>query len=134
MFDFDGTLTRRDTLLPFLSRVRGPVRLALDLCLVSPWLAGYASRIMSNTLAKEALLRQCLGGMTMADLQLVAETFARVDIPGLLRSDTMDKLRQHQDKGDCCVLVSASLSLYLEPWGARRRFQSHTQHSVGVPS
>ena len=122
LFDFDGTLTSRDSLLPFLRRVRGSARLMLDLVSVSPWLAGYAARLIENNEAKEALLKQCLGGMTMDDIEPIALEFVQTGLPDLLRADTLSRLREHQDRGDLCILVSASLDIYLEPWGRAEGF------------
>ena len=41
-FDFDGTLTHRDTLLPFLLHVAGPVKFLIKMVIVAPILLGYA--------------------------------------------------------------------------------------------
>ena len=54
-FDFDGTLTRRDTLLPYLWRGLGWPRFLVGLLLSGPWLAAFALRLMSNHRAKGAL-------------------------------------------------------------------------------
>lgn len=116
LFDFDGTLTRGDSLIPFLQFVRGKTRLAIDLLAVSPQLAGYALRLLGNARAKEALLGRCLGGQPLEALRERGERFAAAGIPALLREDTLMRLQAHRAHGDVCVLVSASLDLYLKPW------------------
>ncbi|OBS09990.1 HAD-IB family hydrolase [Acidihalobacter prosperus] len=118
-FDFDGTLTYRDSLIPFLRMVRGSAPLALDLLSVSPWLLGYALRITRNDRAKEALFGQALAGTSLEDLRSLGRDFAETHINGMLRSDTFARLRWHQSQGHRCVLVSASLDVYLEPWAER---------------
>lgn len=45
-FDFDGTLTRGDSLIPFLSMVRGRTRFVLDLLVAFPALVAYAMRVL----------------------------------------------------------------------------------------
>ena len=115
-FDFDGTLTRRDSLMPFLHMVRGTSLFALDLVAASPWLAAYAVRAMRNDRAKEALLGQVLGGKNIDELRKYGEQFANRHISSMLRSQTLTRLRAHQEQGHCCVLISASLDVYLEPW------------------
>lgn len=115
-FDFDGTLTHGDSLLPFLRMVRGTPRFALDILAVSPQLAAYALRMMRNDVAKEALLRQTLGGLPISVLSDLGRQFAKHSITNMLRKETFDLLRDHQMQGHCCVLVSASLDIYLEPW------------------
>lgn len=115
-FDFDGTLTQGDSLIPFLRMVRGTPRFMLDILAVSPYLVAYVLRGMRNDVAKEALLRQSLGGLPISVLRDIGRRFAKHSIPDMLRKDTLDHLRDHQAQGHCCVLVSASLGIYLEPW------------------
>ena len=47
-FDFDGTLTKRDTFMPFLARGLGWPRFLLALLKCSPWLAAFALRLIPN--------------------------------------------------------------------------------------
>lgn len=122
-FDFDGTLIRGDSLLPFLHQVRGTPRFALDLMATSPWLGAYALRLLTNDRAKEALLKQALAGLPLDILKEYGKRFAEQDIPAMLRAEIMDRLHEHQAQGHMCVLVSASLDLYLDPWGTSNGFE-----------
>lgn len=122
-FDFDGTLTHGDSLLPFLRMVRGTPRFVMDILAASPYLVAYALWGMRNDVAKEALLRQSLGGIPISVLRNLGKQFAKHSIPSMLRKDTLDHLRDHQKQGHCCVLVSASLDIYLEPWAKAAGFE-----------
>ena len=113
-FDFDGTLTRGDTLLPFLARGLGWPRLLLTLLRCSPWLAGYALRLVRNDVAKARLLRAALAGRTLAQMHDWTTNWLARDFPGQLQDWTMARLAWHQEAGHCCVLVSASPDIYLE--------------------
>lgn len=117
-FDFDGTLTWRDTLLPFLRRLLGWPRLLWVLLLCSPWLAAYVLRFMSNHRAKARLLQASLAGRTQAEVARCAQAFVREDLPLQWRPWAMRQLVQHQQQGHRCVLVSASTSLYMHLVGA----------------
>jgi phosphatidylglycerophosphatase C len=112
-FDFDGTLTRGDTLLPFLRRSLGLPRLLWALFLSGPWLAAYALRLMSNHRAKARLLQVSLAGWTTAKAERHAWNFVRDFIPGFWHAWGLQQLRQHQVQGHRCVIVSASPGLYL---------------------
>lgn len=109
VFDFDGTLTDRDTLLPFLVRQAGWRRVLGAALLSSP-------RARDRNLVKERVLAASLGGLR-------AETAARAgrryadELRRRLRPDVVEQLRWHQAGGHRTVLISASLSLYLEPLG-----------------
>ena len=74
-FDFDSTLTRRDTFTVFLARGLGWPRFVWALLRCSPWLAGYALRIVPNHVAKGKLMQATLAGRSLADLvEIVWET------------------------------------------------------------
>lgn len=117
-FDFDGTLTWHDTLLPFLRRLLGTPTLLWVLFVCSPWLAGYALRLISNHRAKGVLLRAALAGRKTSDVARVAQAFVRDDMPLQWRPWGMQQLLGHQRAGHRCVLVTASTSPYMHLVGA----------------
>ena len=112
-FDFDGTLTRRDTLKPFLARGLGWPRFLLALLRCSPWLAGYALRLLRNDVAKQKLLLATLGGRSTMEVADWTSRWLAQDFPGQLRGDATARLAWHQQAGHCCVMVSASPDIYL---------------------
>ena len=112
-FDFDGTLTRRDTLMPFLARGLGWPRFLLALLKCSPWLAAYALRLLRNDVAKARLLRATLSGVSTAQAQNWTARWLARDLSGQLRPWTLARLVEHQQAGHCCVMVSASPDIYL---------------------
>ena len=115
-FDFDGTLTRRDTLVPFLRQVLGVRRLTTVMTLEAPGLLAYASGAIPNDHAKVRLLRRALGGMRKEALEAEGNCFAEQGVPPLLRPVMLQRLLRHQELGHVCVLVTASLTLYTKPW------------------
>lgn len=112
-FDFDGTLTRRDTLLPFLRTGLGSLRFLWVMVRCSPWLLGFALRVVSNHAAKCQLLHAALAGRTALEVQTWSSKWLTA-LPSQLRSDAMVQLVDHQRSGHCCVLVSASPDVYLK--------------------
>lgn len=121
-FDFDGTLTRRDTLFPFLLHVAGPVLFSLKFILILPTLTAYALGLLRNDIAKVIVLRRFLANMEMAKLQQLALEFAEKKLPALLRNEAMQRLAWHKQQGHRCVVVSASLENYLRPWAIKTGF------------
>ena len=140
LFDFDGTLTHRDTLLPFLRFVVGGPRYLLGLCWLAPVLALYAAGLLRNDIAKNIVLRHYLGGLPLARLREAGRRFASEELPARLRPDTMALLRQHVAQGDHCLLVSASLDLYLREWAQAHGFgavlcselEAHGERAAGT--
>lgn len=117
IFDFDGTLTRGDTLLPFLRYAVGNAAFVLRLALVLPVLAAMALRMIGRDRAKEIVLRRFLRGMPAERLARLGRDFASERLPALLRAQALEKLAWHRARGHRCVLASASPDLYVEPWG-----------------
>jgi phosphatidylglycerophosphatase C len=121
-FDFDGTLTRHDSLFPFLLHIAGPVKLFNKIILLSPILAAYAVGLLRNDSAKEKVLRSFLAGMEMDTLQHQALQFATYKLPALQRTVAMQRFHWHKQQGHRCVVVSASLEIYLRPWANKAGF------------
>ena len=112
-FDFDGTLTRRDTLLPFLLQGLGWVWFGWVMARCAPWLLGFALRLLPNQVAKRRLLHLAFAGRSRREVESWTTQWL-LTLPTLLRPDALAQLAEHQRAGHCCVLVSASPDVYLQ--------------------
>jgi len=121
-FDFDGTLTRRETLLPFLLHTLGVAEVARHALNLSPTLAGYGLGLIRNDIAKERVFVRCLAGMRINELQQAGEGFAKYVLPGMLRHEAMQRMEWHKRQGHRCVVISASLELYVRLWAIKSGF------------
>ncbi len=115
-FDFDGTVTHSDSLFPFLRFAAGSGRFALNVATLLPTLVGYGLGWVRNDVAKERVLKRFFAGASVAALSEVGERFARERLPGLVRPRALARLQWHREQGHRCILISASLRLYLQPW------------------
>ncbi|MEQ1526782.1 MAG: HAD family hydrolase [Gallionella sp.] len=115
-FDFDGTLTRHDTMFPFLLFVVGRSAFIRHCIKLLPTLIGYKLGIVRNNIAKERVFICFLSGMCVVELRHKAEQFAVQKLPALLRIEAMQRLTWHRQQGHRCVVISASLAIYLRPW------------------
>ncbi len=116
-FDFDGTLTRADTLLPFMIFSLGWLGFLRATVLSLPWLLGYALRLMSNHRAKARLLQVGFSGQSSDRMALKADQFVKQALPDQWQAWTLEKLLEHQRLGHRCLIVSASPSLYMHAVG-----------------
>lgn len=122
-FDFDGTLTRTDTVLPFLRHYTGNDKTFFAKLLpLLPLLAAYLLGLVSNAVAKQALCRRYLRDVCETDVLAVAGRFAETVLPALLRPEGMERLHHHRERGDYCVLVSAAPDWYLSAWARQHGF------------
>lgn len=113
-FDFDGTLTKRDTLMLFLARGLGWYGLLLALLKCLPWLAAFALRLIPNHIAKQKLMLATLNGKSVAEVDDWTSRWLAHDFPGQLQTWAMARLADHRQAGHCCVMVSASPDIYLK--------------------
>ena len=109
-FDFDGTITRSDSLLPFLIYTFGFGKTVLNCIFALPWI------FTSRQKVKEAILTRFIKGMSQTKLRTLGVVYVKEKLPSLLKPEAMDRLRWHQERGDRVVLVSASTDFYLAPW------------------
>jgi phosphatidylglycerophosphatase C len=114
-FDFDGTLVRGDSLPGFLTRLLGRRRFSRVLAEAAPaMLVGYQQTGRDGS--KAALLRRALAGQAWSHVSAVGEDFG-TRLAGRIRPQMVKRLAWHRQEGHRQVLVSASLAVYLEPFG-----------------
>jgi phosphatidylglycerophosphatase C len=116
LFDFDGTMTRRDSLVEFLLYAFGPARVAWEGIRLSPVLVAYALGRMRNDVTKEAVTRAFLGGMAASRVLDLGRGFGRHRIPAILKASALARLRWHRRRGDRVLVVSANFEEILAPW------------------
>ena len=125
-FDFDGTLTRRDTLLPFLVRVCGARTVGRALSKIAPVAARARVGIFQTGAGdrdsyKAALLHTLFAGRDAAWFAEAGADFARL-LPRRIRPEMAEQVAWHRAQGHELVIVSASLLTYLEPFTQAERF------------
>jgi phosphatidylglycerophosphatase C len=113
VFDLDGTITRHDTLLPFLLGFlwRHPLRLP-RLLLALPAAARFLID-RDHGRAKGALLHVTLGGVPRATLEAWADEFVQRLCARGLFPQALAAIAEHRARGDHLVLMSASVDLYV---------------------
>lgn len=121
-FDFDGTLTYHDSLLPFLRFIKGDFATLKNIFLEIPLFILYLIGKANRQKVKEALLSRFLKGMSKQEIEIKAQKFAREIIPQKLRPQALERIHWHQKQGHRCILISANLDIYLKPWGQLVKF------------
>ncbi len=119
LFDFDGTVTARDSLETFTIFARGAQRYYLGLLYLAPMLLLYKLKIIPNDRAKAIFLKHFFNGLSKEEFQRLGREYARSNIDAIIRPKALQAIRNHQRRGDTVVIVSASLRCWLEPWCQR---------------
>ena len=112
-FDFDGTMTRRDTLVPFLVSVAGRGAVARALAAESPRLARAGAGRGDRDDAKERVLTRVLRGSSHADVAAAGRTYGAMLTRTAVTPEARDRIAWHRREGHEIAIVSASLDVYL---------------------
>jgi HAD superfamily hydrolase (TIGR01490 family) len=119
-FDFDGTIARRDTLMPFLASVAGRGAFVRAALARSPHIARVAAGRGDRDAEKEVLVGRLLAGRAAADVATAGVAYAdRLWTARRFRPEMLERLTWHRDEGHRIVIVSASLDSYLVPLAPR---------------
>lgn len=114
-FDFDGTLTARDSYTAFLKWRAGPARYALGMARLGPAALAYPFHRDRGRL-KAQTTREFLAGVPRQQLEEEARAFAKETAHGLLRADAVATWRWWRAKGAKTVIVTASPEIIVAPF------------------
>jgi phosphatidylglycerophosphatase C len=117
-FDFDGTLTVRDSFRGFLAWRFGTLRLISGLPRLAPAALRYGIDHDRGRI-KASLVREFLGGWTLPQLEADAERYAEAAAPRLLRPDALQAWRDWGEKGALRAIVTASPDVLVAPFARR---------------
>ncbi|MGN6397176.1 MAG: HAD family hydrolase [Mucilaginibacter sp.] len=115
-FDFDGTITTKDTLLEVIKHQKGKVLFYTGFLLNAPTLIGLKLRMVSNQKAKERMLRYFFSGMNIAAFQQACNKFVDEVLPAMIRMDAIEEIKKLKTEGFEVVVVSASPTNWIQKW------------------
>ena len=117
-FDFDGTLTTRDSFTAFLRWRAGPIRYWLGLVRLLPSLLAYLIHRDRGRIKARAMA-EFLKGVPRLDLEADARAFAELHAQSLFRPDALAAWRRWRAEGARLVIVSASPDAVLAPFAEK---------------
>jgi phosphatidylglycerophosphatase C len=114
VFDLDGTITYRDTLLPYVTGyLARSGRSRLRMARLLPMLAGFAVGAADHAAVKSAFIRATLGGATREQLAAWTDAFVPRVIATGSSPRALAMVKAHRAAGDLLILMSASTDLYV---------------------
>jgi len=114
-FDFDGTLTWRDSFVDFLAWRAGPRRFGVGMLRLGPAILRYRADRNRDAM-KAAAVREFLDGAGRADLESDARRYATARSARLLRPDALAAWRRWRDKDARLIIVTASPEITVTPF------------------
>jgi len=115
-FDFDGTITTKDTLLEIIKYQKGTARFYAGFILCSPYIILWKLGIIPNYAAKERVMRFFFSNTPVEDFQRKCDAFSTEVLPQLLRPKALDEISRLQQAGAEVVIVSASPGNWSQTW------------------
>jgi phosphatidylglycerophosphatase C len=113
-FDFDGTLTDRDSFTAFLAWRVGGARYVGGLATLAPAAAAYVFNRDRGRL-KAAAVRRYLAGLSRDELEGAAQAFATERGRAILRPDALRAWRRWQGQGARVLIVTATPEIIVAP-------------------
>ena len=115
-FDFDGTITNKDSLADFIIYAIGDFSYYKGLLILSPMLLAYKLKIIPNHIAKQKLISYFFKGWDIRDFQKITKSYSKEKIVEIVRPKAIERIKWHQEKGHKIVVVSASMEGWLQGW------------------
>ncbi len=115
-FDFDGTITKKDTLFEVIRYKKGDVGFYIGFFIIAPIFAALKLRLVSNQFAKEKVLRYFFKGMELSSFQKACDLFIIEKLPSIIRPGAFAEIKRLQESGFEVVVVSASAENWIKKW------------------
>lgn len=115
-FDFDGTITTRDSMLELIRYIHGSWQLRKWLVLNFHRLLLMKAGFLPSGEVKQRLLSHFFGGILVSDFEKRCDDFFNATHTKMLRDAALRRVDYHRANGDTIVIVSASADIWIKPF------------------
>ena len=122
IFDFDKTITIKDSFNDFFIIHFGIVRFLLFMFKNSPFIILYVFGFLENYVIKERMLSHYCKNMSYNEFLEKCNYYAENHLPRLINKKCIDKIMWHKKSNHELAILSASPSGWIEPWAKRNGF------------
>lgn len=119
VFDFDGTLTYRDSFTLFLRAELGAARYLSEMTRLAMPAACFVFGLKTRDELKELLIRRFLSTITVESVKEMADDFCERYWQKLMRPNGLEEVAEQLRQGAKVTLCSASPELILKPFAKR---------------
>jgi len=136
VFDFDGTITTKDTFALFLRYYNGFLSWMWRIIILIPTFVAYGVKLIDRNAVKKHVIHRFFKNQPIAKVQSRADSFAREVIPGLIRPGAQKALDSLKNDRESLYICSASITPYLKTWGKSQNIHNilatELEHENGV--
>ena len=122
-FDFDGTLTTKDSFVEFIKFCKGNFIFYSYIPLVLLFWISFKIKIISRHKAKEYVFALFFKGMSSHDFNTYCEKFSE-KIDTFLRDSSTFKINSYTKENHEVVIVSASIENWIKPWATTHKISN----------
>jgi phosphatidylglycerophosphatase C len=115
-FDFDGTITTKDSFVEFLKFTQGRRKFYIGFLKNAFYLVAYKLKLIPNQKAKEKVLEYFFRNTAAENFDALCKNFSQKVLPSLIRPKAVREIKMLQEKGFIVVVVSASPENWIKPW------------------
>ena len=116
-FDFDGTLTKRDTLFAFL-KFYDCRRFFISYLKHLPLFIMSKLKIANTERVKKSFISSVLKGESQEKIQQKAQQFFNENYPKIIRENTLEFIQNIDRENTESYIVTASLDIWVQPFAA----------------
>ncbi|MGM0579217.1 MAG: HAD family hydrolase [Bacteroidota bacterium] len=115
-FDFDGTITRKDSLWLFLKFFSGTGTFYMKIIPLIPALVFFTMGMISSKKVKEKIFKKFFKDCDIAEFEERCKKFTQQILINHFRPEILNKISWHRDNGHQIVVVSASPKNWINYW------------------
>lgn len=116
LFDFDGTITHKDSLLHFTGYANGKASLYAGMIMLSPIMILNKAGLLSAQYTKNRFLKFFFRNWDAEEFKNICKNYAGTALKTIIRKNALEKINWHIQQGHRIVIVSASPENYIQPW------------------
>lgn len=125
-FDFDGTITSRDSMIEFVKFAHGEVKFYQGIIFLSPILLALKLNLINNQKAKEKFIYHFFKHLNKQEIDSLSTRFL-ASLDKIILANALEKIKWHKQNNHEVVIVSASIESYLIKW-----CQKHQLHLIST--
>ncbi len=115
-FDFDGTITTKDSFIEFMRFNLGDRKFFTGFMLNAPYMLAFKLKLMSNQAAKEKMIRYFYKDVPIEKFNEDCRRFAKEILPGLIRPKALLEIERLKKANCLVVVVTASPENWVCYW------------------
>jgi len=123
LFDFDGTLYKKDSLIEFTKFSKGKLSFYTGILLLSPHLFGLKMGILSNEKVKIRYISHFFRNMEFSHFKKLSNDFALYQIDKNLSNKIFWDFQDHINNNHTVYIVTASIEEWIQPWAAKHNVE-----------